>query len=76
MIRQSVVGSAEIVALVFYTQSKIPFSSDQKPMVVREVIVQRITVTELGFLKIAIECVSRLPEKRSCEFSSGGVGEG
>src|SRR4030095_231616 len=51
---QAVVGAAKIVTLVFDASSKVPFPSDQKSMVVAEVVVKRIAMPEFGFLKIAL----------------------
>ena len=44
VIRQAVVTAAEIIAFIFDTGAKVPFAGDQKAVVVREIIVQRIAV--------------------------------
>ena len=60
MIGQSVVGPVEIVTFIFDPSAKVPFSSDQKPVIVAEVVVKRITIPKLRFVKIALEGVRRL----------------
>ena len=64
MIRQAVVGAAKIVAFVFDAGAKVPVSRDQKSMVIAEIVVNRIAMTEFGFLKIALERVRRLVVKK------------
>jgi hypothetical protein len=60
MIRQTVVRAVEIVAFVFNAEAKIPFSGNQKAMVVAEIVVERIAVAELRLLEIAVERICRL----------------
>ena len=64
MIGQSVVGPVEIVTFIFDPRAKLPFSSDQKPVIVAEVIVKRIAIPKLRFFKIALEGVSRLVQEK------------
>jgi hypothetical protein len=40
VIRQAVVCAVEIIAFIFDARAEVPFSRDQKPMVVRKVIVE------------------------------------
>jgi len=60
MVWQAVVGAVEIVAFVFKAEAKIPFPGDQKAMVIAEIVIQRIAVTQLRFLEIAVERICRL----------------
>ena len=60
MIRQTVVCAVEIVAFVFNAEAKIPFSGNQKAMVIAEIVIERIAVTELRLLEIAVERICRL----------------
>ena len=48
----------------------------RKAMVITEIVVERIAVSELGLLEIAVERIGCLVRKRSREFSSSGVGAG
>ena len=59
MVRQTVVRAVEIVAFVFNAEAKIPFSGNQKAMVIAEIVVERIAVAELRFLEIAAERICR-----------------
>jgi len=59
MIRQTVVRAVEIVAFVFNAEAKIPFSGNQKAMVIAEIVVERIAVAELRLLEIAAERIRR-----------------
>jgi len=60
VIRQAVVAPAKIIAFVFDAGSKVPVSLDPKPMVITKIVIDRIPMTEFGFLKIALERVRRL----------------
>src|SRR4029453_17854934 len=60
MIRQSVVGAVKIVTLVFDPDAKVYLSFNQKPMVITKIVVERISMAELGLLEIAVERVGRL----------------
>ena len=64
VIRQAVVRAAEIIAFVFDAGSKVPVSLDPKPMVVTKIVINRIPMTEFGFLKIALERVRRFVGKQ------------
>src|SRR5438552_5119958 len=57
MIRQAVFGAAEIEALVLDTGPEIPFAGDEKAMVIAEIVVERLAITELRLVKIAVEGV-------------------
>src|SRR5437764_13807936 len=59
VIRQAVFGTAEIEAFVLDTGPEIPFAGDEKAMVVAEIVVERLAITELRFVKIAIEGIDR-----------------
>ena len=59
MIGQSVVGTAKIIAFVLHASTEIPFAGNQKTVVVAKIVIERITITEFGFLEIAAECVGR-----------------
>ena len=62
VIGQSVVGSAEIKPLVLHPGTKIPISSDEKPMRIAEIVLERIAVAERPpiILKIALPGVESL----------------
>ena len=64
VIRQAVVAPAEIIAFVFDAGSEVPVARDQKPMVIAKIVIERITITEFGFLEIAVERVGRLVIKK------------
>src|SRR5438445_761534 len=59
MIREAVFGAAEIEPLIFYAGPEIPFAGDEKAMVIAEIVVERLAITELRLVKIAIEGVCR-----------------
>ena len=64
MIRQAVVRAVEVVAFVFDTEPKIPFAGNQKPMVIAEIVVERIAIAKFGLLEIAVESVGRFVREK------------
>ena len=64
VIRQAIVGAVEIVAFVLDTEPQVPFTRNMKTMVVAEIVIQRITIAQFGFLEIAAESVGRLVRKK------------
>ena len=64
MIGQSVVGAAEIETFIFDPRTEVPLPGDQKPVIIAEVIIERITISKFGFLEIAVEGVGRFVVKK------------
>src|SRR5437660_4316393 len=62
VIRQPVVGAAEIEPLVFNSCPEIPFAGDEEAMSVAEIVVKRVAVSEFAvvIVEIAVERVVHL----------------
>ena len=59
MIGKAVIGPAKIVTLVLETGAEIPFAGDEKTMVVAEIVVKRLAITEFCLVKVAVEGIGR-----------------
>src|SRR6266404_7097447 len=64
MIRQTIVRPAKVVALIFATSAEIPFLGNQKAMVVLEILIPGIAVSEPRLLEIAAESVGGFSIKK------------
>src|SRR5207248_9679910 len=64
MIGKAIFGPAKIVTLVFETGAEIPFSGNEKPVVITEIVVIRIAFAQTWFVfEIAAESVDRIVGK-------------